>query len=293
MGDCWGDGNFAMPETPVHEVQVDDFMLAKYEVTVGQFRKFVEDTGYKTLVETGGGVRMSEDLLKQGKTSHPCWKAHWYEQNEKHPAVWIAWEDAIVYCNWLSRKNGLPPAYYERNGRLLDANGLPTNDVRRTRGFRLPTEAEWEFAAREGGRKVRFANGQDIARASQMNFDANGTGEAVPSLRLPKENPNPYNEQGPTIGKTCEVGSYQPNALMLYDMSGNAWEWCCDTGGTDFKADRRVNPCAQGGKGHIVRGGTYDTDAKACRTSARIDWYDKSQCPASGFRVALTSENGK
>jgi sulfatase modifying factor 1 len=291
MGDCLGDGNFAMSEIPIHKVQVDDFLLAKYEVTVGQFRRFVEDTGYKTLVETSGGVRMSEELIKQGKTSHPCWKAHWFEQNDKHPVVWIAWEDAIAYCNWLSRKNALPPAYNEKTGQLLDANGTPTSNVRRTRGFRLPTEAEWEFAARERGRKVRFGNGRDIARANEMNFDANGTGQAVPSLRLPKENSNPYNEKGNTVGRTTEVGSYAPNALMLYDMSGNAWEWCTDTGGAHYTEAAQVNPCKQGAKNHIVRGGTYDTDAKACRASARIDWYNRSQCPASGFRVALTIEN--
>ena len=110
-------------------------------------------------------------------------------------------------------------------------------------------------------------------------------------LRLPPENRNPYNEKGNTVGITTEVGSFAPNALMLYDMSGNAWEWCTDTGGGNFTATPQVNPCKQGTKNHIVRGGTYDTDAKACRVSARIDWYDQSQCPASGFRVALTSED--
>ncbi len=291
MGDCFGDGNFAMSENPVHEVTLGDFLLAKYEVTVGQFRKFVEDTGYKTVVEVVDNVRMSEDQIKLGQTRHPCWKDHWYKQNDKHPVVWIAWEDAIVYCNWLSRQHGLPPSYYEKNGRMLDANGSPTNDVRMTRGFRVPTEAEWEFAARERGRKVRFGNGKDIARASEINFDANGTGASVPSLRLPPENRNPYNEAGPTVGRTTEAGSFAPNALMLYDMSGNAWEWCTDTGGGDFTSAPQVNPCKQGTKNHIVRGGTFDTDAKACRTSARIDWYDRSQCPASGFRVALTVGN--
>ncbi len=86
------------------------------------------------------------------------------------------------------------------------------------------------------------------------------------------------------------VGSFRPNALGLHDMSGNTWEWCSDTGGGDYTAERQVNPCAQSGTSHIVRGGHHDTDAKACRVSARIDWYAGSFCYGTGFRVARTMD---
>ena len=287
MGDVWGDGAFAMREVPVHEVRVHDFLLARYEVTVEQFGRFVAATGYKTVAEVDAGLHPSQALKRDGETFYPYWRRHWFAQGPDHPVVMIAWEDAIAYCNWLSREHGLPPAYNEKTGELMGA------DVRRTRGFRLPTEAEWEFAARERGRKVRFGNGQDTARAAEMNFDAAGTGQAVPSLRMRGENVHPYNEPGTTVGKTAPVGSYRANALGLFDMSGNAWEWCTDTGGADYAADKQVNPCAHGGRGHMLRGGTYDTDAKACRTSARIDWGARSFCNASGFRVALTVDSGQ
>jgi sulfatase modifying factor 1 len=290
MGDGWADDNFAIPETPVHEVELGDFLLSECEVTVGQFRRFVRATGYKTLAETDDGVRPNPELLRQGKTLHPYWKEHWFRQRDNHPAVWIAWEDAIVFCNWLSREHRLLPAYDQKTGQLLDETGTPTKDVRRTKGFRLPTEAEWEFAARERGRKVRFGNGRDVARAQEINFDAAGAGEAVPSLRLPPDQRHPYNEKGPYRGTTTPVRTFPPNRLGLYDMSGNAWEWCCDTGGTIYTRERQVNPCAQNGSGYILRGGTYDTDAKACRASARIDWHSRAKCSASGFRVALTVE---
>jgi formylglycine-generating enzyme required for sulfatase activity len=121
-----------------------------------------------------------------------------------------------------------------------------------------------------------------------MNFDAAGTGKMIPKLRMRGDDLYPYNEKEINRGGTTPVGSFPPNALGLYDMSGNAWEWCTDTGGTGYPTERQVNPCAQGGSGHIVRGGMNDTDAKACRVSARIDWYPRAWCGGSGFRVALT-----
>jgi sulfatase modifying factor 1 len=288
MGDLFGDGPFAMRELPVHEVRVDSFLLSRFEVTVAEFGRFVEAAGYKTVAAGDAGLRPSQAVVRDGEKFYPTWRRHWFDQGPDHPVVLAAWEDAIAYCNWLSARRGLPHAYDAKTGRMLDSEGQPTTDVRQTRGFRLPTEAEWEFAARERGRKVRFGNGRDIARASEMNFDAAGAGAAVPSLRLRAPNLHPYNEPGPTRGRTSPVGSFPPNALGLYDMSGNAWEWVADTGGSDYSDANQVNPCAQGGKGHILRGGTYDTDAKACRASARIDWHDRSWCSASGFRLALT-----
>ena len=293
MGDLWGDGPWAMQEAPVREVEVDDFLLAKHEVTLAEFGRFVEATSYKSVAEVDGPA-IAKEIAKRRPNykdtgRYGYWKDHGSKQGPDHPVVMIAWEDAIVYCNWLSRQNGLPPAYDPNTGGLLAADGQPTRDIRQVRGFRLPTEAEWEFAARQRGRKVRFGNGQDTARSSEMNFDAAGTGQTVPSLRLPKDNLYPYNEKGTHRGGTTPVGTFKPNTLGLYDMSGNAWEWCCDTGGGDYPTDRQVNPCAQGGKSHVIRGGMHDTDAKACRTSARIDWYPTAFCGGSGFRVALTA----
>ena len=294
MGDVWGDSPWAMSEVPVHEVQVDDFLLARYEVTVGEFERFVGATGYKTSAERAAGTEANRGFLKDGKQFYPYWREHdWFKQDADHPVVMIAWEDAIVYCNWLSREHKLPPAYDEASKHLLAPDGQPTEDVRRVKGFRLPTEAEWEFAARERGRKVRFGNGQDIARAEEMNFDAAGTGKMVPKLRMRGDNLFPYNEKGTNWGGTSRVGSFRPNALGLYDMSGNAWEWCTDKDGADYPAEKQVNPCVQGEGGHSQRGGMFDTDAKACRASARIGWYPSAFCVGSGFRIARSADRGE
>jgi len=288
MGDVWGDSPWAMPEVPVHEVQVDDFLLGKHEVTVAEFERFVTATRHKTVAEVDAGTVANRGFLKDGKQFYPYWREHLFKQAPNHPVVMLAWEDAIVYCNWLSRENHLPPAYDGQTKRLLAPDGQPAGDVRQVKGFRLPTEAEWEFAARERGRKVRFGNGQDIARSSEMNFDAAGTGRMVHKLRMRGDNLYPYNEKGANRGGTSPVGSFPPSALGLYDMSGNAWEWCTDKDGADYSAEKQVNPCVQGGGGHVQRGGMFDTDAKACRASARIGWYPNAWCVGSGFRVALT-----
>lgn len=292
MGDVWGDSPWAMREVPVHEVQVDDFLLARHEVTVAEFQRFVTATGYKTVAERAAGTEANRGLLKDGKQFYPYWRTHLFSQGPDHPVVMIAWEDAIIYCNWLSREHNLPPGYDEKSKQMLAPDGQPAPDVRQVKGYRLPTEAEWEFAARERGRKVRFANGQNIARAGEMNFDAAGTGKMVHKLRMKGDNLYPYNEKGTNWGGTSPVGSFRPNALGLCDMSGNAWEWCADKDGAEYPDESLVNPCAQGGpaSGHVQRGGMFDTDAKACRASARIGWYPNAFCVGSGFRIARTAD---
>lgn len=277
MGDVLGDGDQAMlAETPVHEVELGSFLLAPYEVTVAEFRAFVEETGYKSRAETDGQGKATKEMLEQGKAKYPNWKAHWFAQTGRHPVVWVAWEDAIVYCNWLSSKHGLAVAYDESTGQLLDKDGHITTDVRQVQGYRLPTEGEWEYAARERGKKVRFGNGTNVAKADEMNFDGR---------KVEKQ----YCAGGEYRAATTAVGSFAPNALGLYDMSGNAWEWCTDSG-VDYPSEKVVNPYALHKGGHMARGGTWDSGAAGCRVTTRINWWLNSMCSATGFRVARTAD---
>ncbi|MHC4439101.1 MAG: formylglycine-generating enzyme family protein [Planctomycetota bacterium] len=277
MGDVLADGDRAMlAETPVHEVELGSFLLSPYEVTVGEFRKFVEESGYETRAETDGQGKATKEMIEKGWTKYPNFKAHWFKQTDRHPAVWIAWEDAIVYCNWLSRQHGLPAAYNESTGQLLDKGGKVTTDVRQVQGFRLPTEAEWEYAAKERGKKVRFGNGKNIARADEINFDA-------------RKAEKKYTIKGEYREATTPVGSFAPNALGLYDMSGNAWEWCADTG-VDYPGEKVTNPYALNNSGHMARGGTWDSGAEGCRVTTRINWWLNSMCAATGFRIARTAD---
>ena len=304
MGDVFSEGN--EDEQPVHHVTVADFHLADAEVTVGQFRRFVSEADYQTsaegpinraawdsLIALAQSPGLSRDdrnaLLDQMLLYGGCfwwdadsrrfdfdenfdWANPGFDQTEEHPAVCLSWDDAASYANWLSRLEGLPVAYDVRTGELLDSEGSATIDVTRVRGYRLPTEAEWEFAARDGGQLTRFGNGKDVAHPGEAAFDAS-VGDY------------PYQLRGPLRRAPSPVRSYQPNILGLYDMAGNAWEWT-----SDFLAPypdvQQTNPYQLAGRGRAVRGGRWGGDASEMRTARRFQWQSNNRCNASGFRLA-------
>jgi formylglycine-generating enzyme required for sulfatase activity len=187
----------------------------------------------------------------------------------------VSWTDAANYCNWLSTREGLPVAYDVQTGDLLDGQGRSTTDVTKVRGYRLPTEAEWEYAARERGRKVRFGNGQDVARPTEINFNA-AEGEFA------------FAEKGTLRGKTVPVGSFKPNSLGLYDMSGNVWEWCSDFMGRYTEQPQTDPYQRQGlmGPRRAARGGPWAGNASHARVSVRLGWVAEDRCNNIGFRIA-------
>jgi len=143
--------------------------------------------------------------------------------------------------------------------------------------YRLPTEAEWEFAARGGGKAVLFGNGKNTADPSQINFDA--------STDYKKD----YSISGTYREKTLPVGSLNsPNALGLYDMSGNVWEWCSDWYGA-YSSDKQTNPAGPfTGSGHACRGGSWDGDPQNCRVGTRYSGVPTNRSLYLGFRLAKT-----
>lgn len=307
MGDVFGEGHDN--ERPVHEVTLSDYFISAREVTVGEFREFVLETGYKTSAEaptdaekknelmrkaTSGELTPEEmmslktELLQFGGTGF--WDAekcqwlgyrtdiHWrnpgFEQADSHPVQAVSADDAMNYCNWMSTKLGLPIAYDLATGELLNSSGMPAVDITEVHGIRLPTEAEWEYAARQRGQQVRFGNGKNTADGSEINFRAD-TGAYT------------YLAAGEYRMGTTPVGSFPANSLGLSDMSGNAWEWTGDA--AEYTGDPQTNPGVVDGV-HVLRGGRWGGDASEARVFSRSTWPRNDRCNNSGFRIARSAD---
>ncbi len=256
MGDLFGEGR---AEETRHSVTLSDYYLGKTEVTFEDFDAFCTATNRKKPDDSGWG-------------------------RGKRPVINVDWYDAVEYCNWLSQKERKSPAYAIDKNRQ-DPNNTNTSDTKKwivtritgANGYRLPTEAEWEYAARNGGKKPRFGNGKDLADPVQMNFDA--------SPAYTKD----YSVVGEYRGQTVEVASLRsPNALGLHDMSGNVWEWCGDWYGT-YPSFADTNPAGPaGGVFRVLRGGSWFSYPQDCRAASRGHSTPTYRNSNFGFRVAAS-----
>ncbi|WP_367391671.1 formylglycine-generating enzyme family protein [Lewinella sp. LCG006] len=242
MGDQYNEGDD--DEKPVHTVEVSTFYLSPTEVTFAEYDAFCTATGRDKPSDSGWG-------------------------RDQRPAINVSWCDAVEYANWLSTKNGLQ-TIYSGNCDNIRANW-------EANGYRLPTEAEWEYAARQGGQKVRFGNGKDIADPAEINFDGD-----------PDEKES-YSRSGVYREKSVQVGSLNsPNSLGLHDMSGNVWEWCWDWFASDYyKNSPRNNP--QGptsGSNRVLRGGSWNFSPAYVRCTSRGDNSPGFRLSLIGFRLA-------
>jgi formylglycine-generating enzyme required for sulfatase activity len=241
-------------ERPAHLVTVSSFLMGKYEVTVGEFRRFVEETSYATSAEGGGGA----EVFWVGKTPErkkdASWKNPYFPQTERNPVVCVSWVDAAAYCNWLSGAEGLAEFY------RINADGTVAVNWS-ANGYRLPTEAEWEYAARGGkkGQGTSFSGSNDMGEAAW--YDANSG------------------------GSTHTVGTKKPNELGLYDMSGNVGEWCNDwfAGYTESTQTDPRGP--QSGTFRAYRGASW-CDPDAAISTFRDSRDQGDHFNRTGFRIA-------
>ncbi len=248
-------------EKPVHPVTVGNFYMGKYEVTVAQFRNFVDETSYRTDAETGDGSYLWNGS-KWEKRIGVNWKCD-AEGNQRpqseynHPVIHVSWNDANAYCNWLSRKTG--------------------------KTYRLPTEAEWEYAAGNGSRHTKYSWG---------NEDPNGKNEgnvADESAKRKFSNVTIWNGYDDGYVLTAPVGSFNPNDFGLYDMTGNVWEWCNDWYGKDYYKDSlSYNPKGlSDGSGRVYRGGSWGGNPQYCRVAHRSSDGPGDRSNYLGFRLVL------
>jgi formylglycine-generating enzyme required for sulfatase activity len=230
MGDVFGDGD--ADELPVHTVTVDSFYLSPYELTVGEFAEFVAATGYVTTAEKEGGAQIfsGEAMVHDSAAS---WKNVNFPQDNSHPVVCVTWYDAIAYCNWRSRLDGLMPCFAgEGNNTTCDFSAD---------GYRLPTAAEWEFAARSRGKDYKYAWG---------NGEPYIDGHKAANIR-DETAKREWKEHVVTWWKdyddgylfTSPVGTYASNDIGLYDISSNVYEWCWDWFDSSYyEVSPEVNP---------------------------------------------------
>lgn len=283
-------GTLNHAEEPPHTTHITKpFYLATREVTVAQFREFVEATDYTTTAElSGDGVvgwhnvldyqdnRRRRLLRRLPKFS---WKEPGFEQGDDHPVIGVSWKDAQAFCEWLSKKE----------------SGAT---------YRLPTEAEWEYACRAGTQTFfsfsdshhegieRFANHADLALENAH--------EDTAAMRW-----HPSTDDGAVF--TSAAGSYEPNAWGFYDMHGNVWEMCQDLyldvfynhwkrpdnntpNGYAVDPVNLSEPWNEAADWRAIRGGCWRVSPTKCRSSFRAFFESSDGACYLGFRVARDAE---
>ncbi|MGD2088398.1 MAG: SUMF1/EgtB/PvdO family nonheme iron enzyme [Candidatus Aminicenantes bacterium] len=243
-------------EKPPHTIYLDGYWMGKYEVTVKQFSLFVKDTGYVTQAErSGGSYTWTGD--KWEKIEGINWKKPRFKQEDNHPVVCVSWIDAMKYCKWLSRINGLT--------------------------LRLPTEAQWEKAAR-GTDQRKYPWGNPAPSAKIVNF--------ADKQAWLKEKFNWANKDiDDGYAYTAPVGSYPAGASPygLLDMAGNVWEWCSDWYDPNYyKSSPKVNPSGpDSGTGRVMRGGSWVNFAGVLSCSFRFIVVPSDRGFNLGFRLCI------
>lgn len=264
MGTDDEEGFPADGEGPVRQVKVSPFLIGRYAVTNELFGRFVAGTGYVTEAERFGWSYVFAAFvpaeLRRG-AARPretpwwcgvpgaCWRApegpgSGLADRADHPVVHVSWNDALAYCRWS--------------------------------GTRLPTEAEWEYAARGGLEQRRFPWGDELTPGGEHRCN-------IWQGRFPTKNTAEDGYKG-----TAPVDAFPPNGFGLHNVSGNVWEWCADWWTTEHPAARRTDPTGpRGGSAKVMRGGSYLCHNSYCnryRVAARTSNTPDSTTGNLGFR---------
>ncbi len=251
----------AAGELPAHTVTLRSFYMGRTEVTKAQWdcvAAWAATNGYDITTNSAAGKATN------------------------HPAQTLTWYSAVKWCNARSEMEGRQPCYTVGGGAYRSGDVTPDLNLTNT-GYRLPTEAEWEYAARGGSATNRFPwRDSNEIQHSRATYDSSAvyaydTSPTRGYHPLYTNEPTPY---------TAPAGSFATNAYGLCDMAGNVWEWCWDWNGS-YSADPATNPVgAFSGSTRITRGGSYQNVAEMARVTRRNGQYPNYGYNYYGFRVA-------
>ena len=246
-------------EAPQHWVTIPKpFALSRCEITVGQFRQFVQETRYQTTAETDGKGCYGWDAVQKKAIQRPDlnWQNPGFSQDDHHPVVCISWQDTQHYLDWLSQRTG-------------------------TR-YRLPSEAEWEYAARARTITPHFY------QPDQQCAYANGAGQETKAIAA--SNWTLAQCTDPFV-YTAPVASFAENPFGLFDMAGNVWEWTQDCWHDDYTGaptdgsawlEKNGGGCTR----RVLRGGSWNINPQILRSAFRDRFNPDVAVNDSGFRVA-------
>ncbi len=241
------------------------FHLGRHEITVGQFREFVRAENFRTDAERDGRGAYGVNEAGRIEQMRPqfTWANPGFPQGDDHPVVNVSWHDAKAFCRWLGKKE--------------------------SRAYRLPTEAEWEYACRAGTTTAYWNGGEPEGLASAGNG-----ADATVRVKYPGWSGGIRGNDGHVF--TAPVGSFARNGFGLHDMHGNVWEWCEDWYlPNSYPLEKQTDPTGPAkGTARVQRGGGWSSDARRCRSAARV-----GRDPAAyrgcylGFRVVLEDPASK
>jgi len=249
-------------ETPLHLVKIKQYRLAKHEVTVKQFKSFVDKTGYVTLAE-----EENEGCYTYNKTWIEIKGYHWanpgFSQKEDHPVVCISFKDVMAYIDWINKESSSQ--------------------------FRLPSETEWEYASRSGNSSL-YGFGDSIDQlCSYANFadDPDMINESSNRLSLSIFSRSDCRDG--VLATTTSVASYKANSFGLVDMHGNASEWTQDCWNADYLGAPINGRAWLKGRCdlRVIRGGSWFSDAKDVRSAVRDKNVQFNRDNVTGFRLAI------
>ena len=250
-----------------HEVAISKpFYMGITHVTVDQFAAFVKDSGYKTEAEKDSNsidLKITHGKLEGGKVGVVSWLHPGFEQKGDHPVVRISWKDAQAFCAWMSKKTGKTVA--------------------------LPTEAQWEYACRAGTTTVYPWGDNPDDGKGWANCADQSLKQKLPNAPADWK----FFAWDDGFVFTSPVASFRPNAFGLYDMIGNAWQWCQDKYG-GYKKDAVTDPTGSTDPTNwirVLRGGAWDDYPGDCRSAFRHRYNpgNRSIRGGFGFRVVVAA----